>query len=429
MKLTIKNFSCIRFAELEVKNFNILIGPQASGKSLISKLLYFYNTLKVDQAECIKGFKSIEVYSNEVKEKFVKWFPISAWGAEIFNIKYEAGDYKITIIRVSHNENISNNLKIILSPSIKDTHKIGADLYRKLEHKYQHADYEEDFFEKVQLERYADTELNNISRKRLGENHIDVLTYIPAGRSFFTNLGKALLAFEQTNLMDPVSIDFGKLYTSFIQNFNLLQRKLLKGSASFISSIIGGEIAFEKGTFFIKYSDGRKIPFSNLSSGQQELMPLLMAFSSISPIRTSPQHIENRNYLTFVEEPEAHLFPDAQSRIIEGFSSYIRASSLNKRRIVITTHSPYVLSKINNLLKAGNLYRKLKKDKEKTEELNKIIPRLTSINPEKFTAHALIDGELIDIIDGYGMIDAAYLDEVSNEINSEFSKLLELEFE
>jgi len=255
------------------------------------------------------------------------------------------------------------------------------------------------------------------------------LTYIPAGRSFFTNLGKALLAFEQTNLLDPVSVDFGKLYTSFIQNFNLLQRRLSRGSASFISKIIGGDIVFEKGSFFVQYEDGRKIPFSNLSSGQQELMPLLMAFSSINTITSNAQSIENRNYLTFIEEPEAHLFPNAQSRIIEGFSQYIQSSILNKRRIIITTHSPYVLSKINNLLKAGNLYKQYRKNKEKTELLNKTIPRSICINPDKFTAHALINGEFINIIDEYGLINADYLDEVSNEINTEFSKLLEVEFE
>lgn len=428
MKLSIRNFSCIKNVEFEVKDFNIIIGPQASGKSLISKILYFFNTLKLDQTENIKSLKSFEAYSDEVKEKFIKWFPVSAWGSEIFNIKFDAGEYKITIIRVSHNGRISNTLKTIFSKSIKDTHKIGSDLYRKLEKKHEE-ESEDDFFEKVQLERYADRQINNISRKILSDNYIDVLTYIPAGRSFFTNLGKALLAFEQTNLLDPVSVDFGKLYTSFIQNFNFLQRKINRGTASFISSIIGGEIAFEKGSFYVKYEDGRKIPFSNLSSGQQELMPLLMAFSSISPTNNNPQSIESRNYLTFIEEPEAHLFPDAQSRIIEGFSKYIRSNTYNRRKIIITTHSPYVLSKINNLLKAGRLHKEFRKNREKIELLSQTIPRASSINPERFTAHALINGEFIRIVDDHGLIDAEYLDEVSNEINSEFARLLELEFE
>lgn len=428
MKLSIRNFSCIKNVEFEVKDFNIIIGPQASGKSLISKILYFFNTLKLDQTENIKSLKSFEAYSDEVKEKFIKWFPVSAWGSEIFNIKFDAGEYKITIIRVSHNGRISNTLKTIFSKSIKDTHKIGSDLYRKLEKKHEE-ESEDDFFEKVQLERYADRQINNISRKILSDNYIDVLTYIPAGRSFFTNLGKALLAFEQTNLLDPVSVDFGKLYTSFIQNFNFLQRKINRGTASFISSIIGGEIAFEKGSFYVKYEDGRKIPFSNLSSGQQELMPLLMAFSSISPTNNNPQSIEGRNYLTFIEEPEAHLFPDAQSRIIEGFSKYIRSNTYNRRKIIITTHSPYVLSKINNLLKAGRLHKEFRKNREKIELLSQTIPRASSINPERFTAHALINGEFIRIVDDHGLIDAEYLDEVSNEINSEFARLLELEFE
>lgn len=80
MKISIKDFSCINEASIEVKSFNVIIGPQASGKSLISKLIYFFNTLKNDQIETIKSAKSIEYFSEELKEKFIKWFPISAWG-------------------------------------------------------------------------------------------------------------------------------------------------------------------------------------------------------------------------------------------------------------------------------------------------------------------------------------------------------------
>ncbi|MEK0188739.1 hypothetical protein [Microcoleus anatoxicus] len=38
-KLTVKNFAGITDLELEIKRINILIGPQASGKSVCAKLL------------------------------------------------------------------------------------------------------------------------------------------------------------------------------------------------------------------------------------------------------------------------------------------------------------------------------------------------------------------------------------------------------
>lgn len=429
MKLSIRDFSCIIEADIEVKNFNVIIGPQASGKSLISKLIYFFNTINIDQIEIIKSTKNIESFSDELKEKFIKWFPITAWGDKKFIIKFELENYKISIFRVIYDGVIGNSLKIVFSKPIKQLHIAGVSLYKKILESYEEDFYEEDFYEKIKIERYVDKELTKIIRETTNGEHIDVLTYIPAGRSFFTNLGKALLAFEQTNLLDPISIEFGKLYTNFIQNFNNIQKRLSTGNAQFISEIIGGTLISEKGNFYILYEDGRKIPFSNLSSGQQELMPLLLVFGSIARANnTIPSRlIEKKNYLTFIEEPEAHLFPNAQSKIIEGLAIYVNGIQLN-RKLIVTTHSPYVLSKINNLLKAGSLSRSAKM-REKRDSVYSLIPRNKHINPKQFNAYALVDGKLISIVNDEGLVDGEYLDEISNEISNEFSSLINLEFD
>ncbi|MFM7887496.1 MAG: AAA family ATPase [Pseudanabaena sp.] len=47
-KIIIKNFSAIAYAEIEIKKVLILIGEQASGKSTIAKLIYFFKSLKDD---------------------------------------------------------------------------------------------------------------------------------------------------------------------------------------------------------------------------------------------------------------------------------------------------------------------------------------------------------------------------------------------
>ena len=40
--LEIQNFLTIREAKLDVRRFTILIGPQANGKSVVAKVLYFF---------------------------------------------------------------------------------------------------------------------------------------------------------------------------------------------------------------------------------------------------------------------------------------------------------------------------------------------------------------------------------------------------
>ena len=45
-KLVIDNFKQISHAEIEVKDFLLLIGPQASGKSTIAKLIFFFKSIQ-----------------------------------------------------------------------------------------------------------------------------------------------------------------------------------------------------------------------------------------------------------------------------------------------------------------------------------------------------------------------------------------------
>ncbi len=47
-KIIINNFGAIQNAEIEVNKILILIGEQASGKSTIAKLIYFFKSLRDD---------------------------------------------------------------------------------------------------------------------------------------------------------------------------------------------------------------------------------------------------------------------------------------------------------------------------------------------------------------------------------------------
>jgi predicted ATPase len=47
-KITIKNFGPIKHVELDLKEVMVFIGPQASGKSTIAKLIHFFNHVTSD---------------------------------------------------------------------------------------------------------------------------------------------------------------------------------------------------------------------------------------------------------------------------------------------------------------------------------------------------------------------------------------------
>ena len=91
---------------------------------------------------------------------------------------------------------------------------------------------------------------------------------------------------------------------------------------------------------------------------------------------------------------------------------------------MISTHSPYILTSLNNLLFAGQLYTDKKVDKNKLED---IISQKYTLNSSNFNAYLIENGALIDLIDKEsGLIRADKIDEISTQIADEFDMLLSL---
>jgi hypothetical protein len=93
----------------------------------------------------------------------------------------------------------------------------------------------------------------------------------------------------------------------------------------------------------------RKISPLVLSSGQQELLYLLLLIGHSANIGFK----FGRRISIFIEEQSAHLFPLEQKEAIEFIVKIFRElmediTRLN--RFFITTHSPYILNVINNML-------------------------------------------------------------------------------
>ena len=86
---------------------------------------------------------------------------------------------------------------------------------------------------------------------------------------------------------------------------------------------------------------GHPISMSRVSSMISELAPLVLFLRGI----VCPGD------LLIIEEPESHLHPDAQTKIAYTLARLVRAGV----RIVITTHSDWLLQQIGNLIREGEL--------------------------------------------------------------------------
>lgn len=408
-RLTVENFSCIKNADLSFGRLTVVIGPQASGKSVLCKLSYFLMSVLLDQSEAISAGDTLKQYENSIKDRFLKWFPIQAWGSGKFIISFSAGLYKIVLTRKTYAGKPTDDFRLKFSIDYVEQYEGLLSAINEMKNS------KDDDMERILY--HSSYQVSRISRESIkkltGEDWAAVQTFVPAGRSFFTSVGKAVTAFDHSGLLDPLTVTFGRMFASFrehrgdfIQGRNVRQARMLD---ELLELVLGGKYVNGRDAEYVQATDGRKIPLSALSSGQQELLPLVTIF---------PGLLRGVEQQAFIEEPEAHLFPSAQSKIVEAFAMVINQAS--DTDIVITTHSPYVLVKLNNLIKAGEIADSVV-DKRK---LNSIVSRRSWLQSGQVKAFAIIDGILVNILDEEGFIDGAYLDDVSGQLEIEFQQLM-----
>jgi Uncharacterized conserved protein len=93
------------------------------------------------------------------------------------------------------------------------------------------------------------------------------------------------------------------------------------------------------------------MPIAMAPSGVREAITVALALLIVDPIELMPVSV-------FIEEPEAHLHPRAQRTLARIIS---RAVNMRKN-VVVTTHSDYLISALNNLIALSRLpKRRLKK--------------------------------------------------------------------
>jgi predicted ATPase len=156
----------------------------------------------------------------------------------------------------------------------------------------------------------------------------------------------------------------------------------------------------------------KKIKLSESASGYQSIVPIKIVVEGFLPE-------EERSFI--IEEPELNLYPTTQKSLIYYLAD---CCTKNKNELMMTTHSPYVLAALNNLIFA---YRVAHEKPEKAAEVEKVIPRASWLNPDEFAAYYVADGTVRSIINPHtGLIAENELDSVSDEIGGEFNQLVDI---
>ena len=92
--------------------------------------------------------------------------------------------------------------------------------------------------------------------------------------------------------------------------------------------------------------------------------------------------------------------------------------------MAFATHSPYILTSLNNLLLAGEIG----KNSNKKDVVHNIISKEYWLTAGQVGAYAIEEGKVKYIIDEDNLINAEYLDSISEDIVAEFSQLLDIHY-
>lgn len=413
-RIVIKNFAGIDSLDISLNRINVFIGRQASGKSVTAKLIYYFKGVSRDFLDSALADKTKLQAEKKLLIKFEEYFPSDTWPSRNFEIVYYFDDNFIRVVKEK------SKLKIDFSDAVAKLFNYCKRVIKADKGRFNPQDKFEIYKPSYRIhEKYL-----SIVEKELGYNASYNPLFIPAGRSFFANLQSSIFSFLSNNkAIDPFLVEFGSFYESIKpiadRAFSPRENKHIFGLANnLILEIIGGRYLREKNKDYLIHDDKRKINVSFSSSGQQETLPLLLILKAL--LRIS---FIGSGSSVFIEEPEAHLFPGAQKKIIE-LMGLVFNNAKNSTQLIITTHSPYVLTSINNLVQGHISESKL--EEHQKNALYNVLPKEYLINETFLNAFAFKDGAVESIIDKeLGLIHSRYLDKISEEIAVQFDQLLE----
>ena len=138
-------------------------------------------------------------------------------------------------------------------------------------------------------------------------------------------------------------------------------------------------------------------------------------------------------FINILEEPEQNLFPSSQWQMLQSLLKY---NSMNKgNKLIMTTHSPYIINYLSIAIQGEYLESKIKKSSQRDKLLSNLynlIPQESLISADEVVVYQLDekDGSIIKLetIEGIPS-DKNYLNQTLEESNLLFDSLLEIEQE
>lgn len=133
-------------------------------------------------------------------------------------------------------------------------------------------------------------------------------------------------------------------------------------------------------------------------------------------------------FINIVEEPEQNLFPSSQWEIIQSLLAF--NNSLKANKLIITTHSPYLINGLTIAVKVGILKEKAASNGDVLKKINDVYPTDSSITPDDIAIYEFNEESgSISLLETYQGLpsDDNFLNSMLERTNDIFADLLEIQ--
>ncbi len=397
--ISIKNIGPIKdTGVVTLAKFNIVIGKQSTGKSTFMKIVCFCQWLEKkimsgNDKELVATYTHYLRFLKELKrfhrfdDSFFNETSEIHYSGECVNIDLVGNKKNVRITRLLHFERLRHNTKLSFIPSERNL----VSAVKNVDRAYRSND--------------DDVLFNHVfewgEAKEITSENRPVDLSVVGDMEYYYDTAK----YGDTIRLRATNQKLSPFYAS-------------SGVQSVLPIVVMTEYLTE--TIFSNKVDlsrrditelFRRIMNSN-SSKEDNLTDIVGRVSNIS---------NYQNTKLFIEEPEQNLFPESQQQLVELIVKRVNhASNITDTpsSLMLTTHSPYIVTAFNVLLKASEAR---KKDEIET---NCIVDSETTISIDDIQAYMCKDGTLSSILDHeLGMISGVDLDHASDIVENKLIRL------
>ena len=396
--IIIENFGAIKMhnAPIEIKKVTFFIGNQGSGKSTVAKLIATF--MWIEKA-LVRGDYEKKWFErkNRFKNTFLPYHRIENYLKENTFIQYEGEAYII----------IYENEFLKLEEKKNNNYSLPQIMY-------------------VPSERNFIAYVKSPKELKLSSEALkEFLTEFDNSKEIVKNLELPI------NTINKVILDYDKLNDTLNlkgEDYKIKLTEASSGFQSFVpihmvscylaksvkkqSEVKVGMSGEEKDRF---RKEVEQIYKNELFTDEQKRI----AISVLS------KKFNKTSFVNIVEEPEQNLFPTSQGNML--YSLLKINNEIVDNKLIITTHSPYLVNYVSLAVEAGKLKQGVTAVKEK--QLNKIVPISSVVNSDDLAIYQLNEKGSVELLESYEGIpsDENFLNNEIGRTNELFADLLDLQ--